>query len=487
MKRFYQTLFICLVIPLWTHAQDANNPSDSGRFTLERCIQYALENTMDMKNARIDEKISEAKVKETRGIGLPQIDGSVSVLHNRKLPRFFGPYSSDTTQISFFPEVEGVEDGDVLAAANFFQLPNSGDAKVTINQLIFNSSYLVGLKAAATYKELAQRSTKLTEIEVIENVTKAYYGVLVNNERIALFDANIGRVDSLLRTTRALNKNGFAEEIDVDRVQVTLNNLKSERLKFQNMQSLSLNLLKFQMNYPMEKPLSVDGDLKALSGNANLFNEYNDGWDYTNRAEWQLLETQQKLQELDIKNQYSHSMPSLVAFANLGYSTQSQSFGGLFKTETNFGGNEFIGPDKWYSYSNFGLSLQIPLFSGLQRNYQIQQSKLSLLKVKNEKANLKQAIDFSIQQNTTTYQNALESLNSQRENLTLAQKVARITKIKYEQGVGSNIEVIDAESSLRESQVNYYNALFDAIISRIDLDKAYGKINMTRYTTPGQQ
>jgi outer membrane protein TolC len=174
-------------------------------------------------------------------------------------------------------------------------------------------------------------------------------------------------------------------------------------------------------------------------------------------------------------------MPNLSAFANLGYSTQSPNIGGLFVTKSDIKDSGVIGPDKWYPYTTFGLTLNVPIFSGLQRNYKIQQAKMELLKIRNREASLKQSIDLSIEQNTITFKNAIETLNSQQENLVLADKVARVTKIKYEQGVGSNIEVIDAESSLRESQVNYYNALFDAILAKIDLDKAYAKIDPTKY------
>lgn len=472
-----------MVLPVGTYAQSTVTAS----FTLDDCIKYALENTIEVKNARVDEQIAQAKVKETFGIGLPQVEGSVSLQHNQKLPRFFATYA---TAQGFAGEDEngnpnldlpGVSETDVVASQNFFQLPSSGSAGLTINQLLFNSSYLVGLKAAGTYKELSQKSAEQTQIQVIENVTKAYYSVLVNNERIGLFDNNIARVDSLLRTTKALNQNGFAEAIDVDRIQVTLNNLKSERLKFLNLQNLSVGLLKFQMNYPMEKEISVAGSLATLQVDENLFNEYQQGWDYKNRIEFQVLDTQRKLQELDIKNKHSASFPSLVGFVNLGYSTQSQNISGIFKTNSNFADDGIIGPDKWYPNSAFGVSLHVPLFSGLQRTYQVQQAKLNLLKIENSFTSLKQSIDLSIQQNTVVFKNAVESFRSQRENMGLADRVARVTKIKYEQGVGSNIEVTDAESTLRESQVNYYNALFDAIVAKIDLDKAYAKIDPSQY------
>lgn len=486
MKRFYQTLLLSLAIPLWTHAQT----TDTTSFTLEECIQYALENTIEVKNARVDEQISQAKVKETVGIGLPQISGAVSVQHNMKLPRYFatketaysfsGASSEGIALDDFLP---GLSNDAVVAAPNFFQLPSSGNASLTINQLLFNSSYLVGLKAASTYKELAYKNTEQTKIQLIENVTKAYYSVLINKERITLFDNNIARVDSLLRTTKAMNQNGFAESIDVDRIQVTLNNLKSEKLKFENLQNLSSTLLKFQMNFPIEQPLNVKGDLSSMEIDETTFDGDRQNWDYKSRIEYRLLETQRRLQELSIKNTTSGSLPSLEAFANLGYSTQSPDIGGVFKTNTHLGSESSYGPDKWYPFSTIGVTLNIPIFSGLQRTYQVQQAKLSLLKIENSFSSLKQNIDLSIQQNTVTFQNSIETLKSQRENMVLAKNVARITKIKYEQGVGSNIEVIDAESSLRESQVNYYNALYDAIVARVDLDKAYAKIDPSKYVS----
>lgn len=478
---------ILLAITATTSLAQAQQMSSA--FTLDDCIRYAMENTIEIKNAHVDEQIAKAKVRETTGIGLPQIDGSVALQQNIQMPRFFAQYSVAQgfggTDEDGNPNLDlpGVQPTDVVAMPNFFQLKGSGNAGLTVNQLLFSTTYLVGLRAADTYKQLATRTAEQTQIKVIENVTKAYYAVLVNNERIGLFDNNIARVDSLLRTTTALNENGFAEAIDVDRIRVTLNNLKSERLKFLNLQALSIGLLKFQMNYPMEKEIIIKGSIADLHVNENLFNEYADGWDYKNRIEYKMLETQRDLMELDVKNKQSTSHPSLVGFWNGGFNTQSPDIGGLFKTNTPISDNGMVGPDRWYTYSMVGVSLRVPIFSGLQRTYQTQQAKLALLKVENQFTSLRQGIDLSIRQNTVTYKNSLETLRSQRENMELADRVARITKIKYEQGVGSNIEVIDAESSLREAQVNFYNALFDAISAKTDLDVAYGKIDPSNYET----
>lgn len=477
MKLVYSLLLVCLMIPRLSEAQENQS---SKALTLDECIQYALENSINIKNAVLDEEIADARVKETRGIGLPQIDATVGLLHNQKLPRFFSQYTTpEPGQESFIDlsSVPGIKDGDVVALQNFFQLRSSGNAAVNINQILFNGSYLVGLKAASAYRELSIRSTRQSKEQTIQQVTKAYYGVLINKDRMNLFDNNISRVDSLLRTTQALNKNGFAEGIDVDRIQVTLNNLLAERDKFYNLQELAVLLLKFQMNFPMDQSLDVSGDIGSLQIDEDLLKNYEVDWDYSKRSDYALLEANRNLQNLDVRNKFSSALPSLSAFANLGYSTQSPNIGGLFQTtSSHIPDVEQIGPDKWYSFSTFGLNLNVPIFSGLQRSYRLQQAKINLLKIENNFTSLKSAIDLEVKQAAISYLNAIKSLESQRANQSLAANIARITKIKYEEGVGSNLEVIEAEASLKESQVNYYSALYDALISKVDLDKAYGKL-----------
>ncbi|MCB0491001.1 MAG: TolC family protein [Cyclobacteriaceae bacterium] len=471
MSRFY---ILSILSILFASGVALAQENESKPFTLDQCIQYALSNSYDISNAKIEEQIAVAKVKETIGIGLPQISGSAGVTHNQKLARFFTTYDPNGGFIDL-SGVPGIQPGNVVAAQNFFQLKSAGTASLSLNQIIFNGSYLVGLQAANAYKELSIKTTNQTNEQVIEQVTKAYYSVLVNRERMKLFDNNINRVDSLLITTKAMYENGFAESIDVDRIQVNLNNLKTEKSKFEKLQQLSVELLKFQMNYPFGQTIDVVGELNEEVVNVNL-DEYLRDWDYKGRADYQVLETNWKLQNLNIKNKYAEALPSLSANANLGYSTQSPDIAGLFKTNSSFSDNGAIGPDSWYSFSSFGLNLNIPLFSGLQRTYKVQQEKLELKKIENGFKSLEKGIDLEIKQATINYQNSIEALKSQEENMGLAENVAKVTKIKYEQGVGSNLEVIDAESSLRETQINYYNALFDASIAKTDLDKAFGKL-----------
>jgi outer membrane protein len=469
MKRIY-SIVVVIMLPWLAFAQQPQGES----FTLEQCIQYALENSINIKNVTIDEKIAEARVKETVGLGLPQVSASAGIQHNQKLRRFFTQYNPNGGFIDL-SSVPGIQSGDVVAAQNFFQLKSSGDAGVTVNQLIFNGSYLVGLQAASAYKDFAHKNLAVTKEQVIQGVTKAYYSVLINRERTKLFNTNISRLDTLLRNTKALFQNGFVESIDVDRVQVQYNNLVTERDNFIHLNGFILDALKFQMNYPMNQPIDVAGsinDVMIETGSGS----YGEGFDYKNRSDFIVLEANHRLQSLNIRNQYATALPSVVAFANLGYASQSPNVGGLFKTNSSISEAGGVGPDKWYGYSLFGISLNWNLFTGMSRHYKIQQEKLTLQKIENGFQALKSGIDLETKQTSVAYDNALKMLAVQKQNMELAANVARVTKIKYEQGVGSNLEVTNAEGDLKGSQLNYYSALFDAMVAKVDLDKAYGRL-----------
>ena len=467
--------YVSFIMILFAAVSSTVNAQEKTSFSLEEAKAYALDNSPLFKNAVLDERIATAKVKETVGIGLPQINGSVQLSHNERLRRAFFAVGPNNPITAGNPEFAALPDGSVIAVENFFQLRSSADAGISINQLIFNGSYLVGLQAANAYKEFSEKSKIQTKEELINNVTKAYYATVINKERVNLFETNIARVDSLLKNTKALFENGFAESIDVDRIQVSMNNLITERDNFYNLQLLFIENLKMQINFPMAEMLDVSESISTIKLDADIA-AYQQNWSYSDRPDYAVMETQRKLQSLDVKNNVAEGMPSLSAFANLGYFTQSPNVNGLFSTTTDIPKTDFVGPDTWYPYTGFGVTLNVPLFSGLQRNYKVQQSKLTLQKIENGFVSMKSGIDFEIKQALTNYQNSKRSMEAQESNMRLAENIARVTKIKYNEGIGSNLEVIEAESALKEAQINYYNAMYDVIIAKTDVEKAFGKL-----------
>lgn len=471
------TLFL-IMLNTWLMAQQGQSTAG---FTLDDCIAYALEHAVDIRNARLDEQIAEARVKETIGIGLPQVSGKVTVQQSPTQARFFSQYlEPEAGQESGFniltaeqAQQLGVESGDVFAAENFFQLKGYGDAGISINQLIFNGSYIVGLQASNAYKDLSAKQYNETREGLVLNVSKAYYNLLISREQLDQLNSNITRMDTLYQNTSAMYQNGFAERIDVDRLKVNLNNLRVEESNLQNMNDLALRLLKFQMNYPFEEQLIITDSI----GNKTLQEAVlavDGDWSYAERADYQVLQANYELQKLNVKNKYAEAIPVISGFANLGYTTQSPDFGGLFQTEADFEGIDGFGPDTWYGYSTLGLSLSWNLFTGLQRTFQIQQEKLNLLKLENNFEVLERSIDLDIERSRGDLETAMKRLEVQEENKVLAEEIFRVAQIKYEEGVGSNLEVIDADTALKESQTNYYSALYDSIIAQLELKKALG-------------
>ncbi|MDH5610349.1 MAG: TolC family protein, partial [Cyclobacteriaceae bacterium] len=383
-------------------------------------------------------------------------------------------YNPNGGFFDFSQAVPDIQPGDVAAAQNFFQLKSGGDARLSVSQLIFNGSYFVGLQAANAYKDLAQKKALRTDEEITLNVARAYYNVLINQARTELFTANIARVDSLLRITLEMNKNGFAEGIDVDRLQVARNNLNAERDNFLMVNELSFRLLKYQMNFPMDEPLELSGTLMEMLAMDEDDNPQH--WDYSLRPDYQVMEASYNMQKLNVKNLYAEGMPVIAGFANMGYSTQSPDFGGLFRTNSTFTETAGIGRDGWYGYSLFGISFNWSLFTGLSRNYKIQQEKLSLVKMENGFDALRKSIDLEIWNAHANLVNARQRLAVQSENMELARKIVQVSRKKYEAGIGSNLEIIEAENELKASQNNYYNAMYDAILAKLDQQKALGKI-----------
>jgi outer membrane protein len=432
-------------------------------FTLQQCIDYALKNNVNVRNAELDAQISKAKIGEVRSAGLPQINGTAQVVDNPALRRLFLKYDPKTPGPfdSYFPP--GTAPG-VYGVPQLFQQRTSEDASLTASQLLFSGSYLIGLRAAKVLVELSSMSTLQSKVLTTESVTKAYYLVLINRERTKLLDANISRVDSLLKQTSISNQQGFVEKIDVDRLSVTYNNLVTERQKFTNIIELSMLVLKFQMGYDVNTPINLKGDISELNSiiaNYTTFNSSN--LNYNNRPEYKLLLTQKKMEYFNLKNIRSGYTPTLSAFGTTGYYSANTGIVNTVKSRA-------------YQYTLWGVTLNVPVFDGFNKYYRAQQSKLAITKMDNSIANFEQAANLQVKQNELSLMNNIKTSEIQKKNLDLAKEISRVTKVKYQQGIGSNIEVIVAETSYKEAQTNYYNALYDLMVSQIDYQKSLGTL-----------
>ncbi|MFQ3575366.1 MAG: TolC family protein [Cytophagales bacterium] len=430
----------------------AQNP-----MTLEQCVSYALENNNKLASATLDEAIAKMKVGEIRAAGLPQISGTAKLQQFDPLQRLFventgGPFLGDPNKPV----------GEVIAFPNFFQLPASAEASVSASQLLFSSSYIMALKAAKGYQELSKKNTLATRNEVVANVSKAYYQCVVAKESANLFETNIKRLDTTLHQLKEQNKAGFVEKLDVNRLQVSLNNLKIEKEKFDRTREFSLLLLKYQMNMPLNESIDVNSDGQSLESNVDFQTQT---VDYSLRPEYVLLETQKKLNQIDVKNNKLAVLPTMSAFGVYGYNTANKSIPKLLPAT-----------DLWYKFALYGLQLNVPIFGGFVNNYKTQQAKLNEQKTDLNIATLKLGIELQVRQAEINLQQEKKNLNSQVQNLELAKEVARVTKVKYEKGLASSLEYYVSESELRTAQINYYTTLAAVYMAKVDYEFALGTI-----------
>ena len=447
-------LFVILLSVFWL----TGTGQEAVEMSLDDCINYAIENNEQLEVARLENDIAETQIDETLSQGLPQIDASVNVVNNTRIP--LSPIPGD---------VIGVPDQDFVLVA--FQTQYSSLPTVSAKQMLFDGSFFVGLEAARTLRELRTKEAERTEIDIIEIVSKAYYAVLINEANLTQLQENTDRLDTLLYETTALYENGFAELIDVNRIKIQQNNIETSLKNTREQLAISLSLLKFQMGMPISQAIILSEELKADDYDPILLAENGGGYEYQDRVEYNILQTNLNLTVLDAKNNRVQRIPTIYLNYNLGWNAFSDDAGDLL----SFSDDD---PFPIYNrFSNIGFSLSVPVFDGFRKKSLIQRAKIQGKQIKTSMKLTENQIDFEVQQATTKYNNALRDLKTQEENTELAKEVYNVTRVKYEEGIGANLEVIEADNDYKQAQTNYLNALYEVVTSQIELKKALGILN----------
>ena len=421
------------------------------KLTLEESINLAIENNENLKNSYLEEKISKAITKEYLSIGLPQINFDGGVKYNHEVQKSLIDISR------FMPGVPEGTEQEVQFGQTY-----DGRMDLFLNQMIFNGSYFVGLSAA---KELVNLSEKLTERDIIdinESVQKAYYTVLNTKKRIELVDINILRLSTLLNQTQKLFENGFVEKLDVDRIRVSYNNLKSEKIKADRLYQLSKEVFNFQIGIPVGSEIELVGEL--TEDLVNNFNYSLEDFDYSKRIEYSILQTDKNLKFYDLKNNRSQYLPQVYANYNYGYNTSSSDY------------NVFFDSNRWKSFGTLGFKVIVPIFDGFLKRSKINQSKYKIEQVENQMLFLERSINLQVNQSILSYENTKETILVSKQNLDLAEDVYKATELKFKEGVGSNLELIDSNNSLKIAQNQYYNSLYESVIASIEIKKTLGTL-----------
>lgn len=443
MKYIFKLILIILV---------ANFANGQKSFSIDEAIQYAIKNSNDIKLDQIEIKTADKEVKEYIASGLPKVNGSVEYQHFLEIPTSFVPAEFFGGMPGEFAELK-------------FGLPNQMTTGVNMNTLIFDGSFFTGLRAQKLYKELKSKSINQTEYEIKKNVTEAYVNVLLTRENIEILDKNLENLDKSITETTAFYENGFVEKLDVNRLELSYDNLLSQKKTLERIALLSKNLLKFQMNFPLNEEILLSQSLDDVVDKVLVKDiEPIESIDYNKRPEYSSILLGQQLNEINFKATRMTRYPSLVGFGNYQYQIQRTN---LFESDE----------PGFFPVSIVGLSMNVPIYSGGATAIKEQKIKLDIEKTEIQKQQFEKSVELQIMNAYQQYLNAKEAMYAAKRQQVLAEEIYDITQIKYKEGVGSSLETSQAEREVYAAQQQYMQSLFDLVSSKISLDIATGDIN----------
>ena len=437
-------------------------------FSIQQAIDYAKKNNAQVQNALLDVKLQQQVNREVTSNAYPHINASVGSTYNpnvatQVIPNFISPA---TYQVLIDEGVKG-NNGPIEMPSEFgfiaaqFGTKYSTTAGISLSQILFDGQVFVGLQARSTTLNWKEKNVEVTEEIIKTNIHKVYYQLVVSKTQIELLDANIDRIKKLQHDTKVMYDNGFAEKLDADKITVQLTNLQSEKVKVLNTVSNGYYGLKVLMGMPVTDDLVLTDTLS--------YDQIRDGlleaslYSYEDRKEYQFAELGKKLNEYNIKRYKLSQIPTLSLNGNYAKNAQRDKF-------------NFFNKDSWYTISSVGVNLSIPIFNGFFTKSKIQQAQIELQKTENQIDALKLSIDNEVATAKNNFRSAISTLDFQKENMTLAERVYDQTQKKYEVGTGSQLEITNAQTDLKAAQTNYITALYDAIIAKTDVLKATGKL-----------
>ena len=417
-------------------------------YSLKQCLEYAKKNNSNIKIVYFDSQISDKAVNAQIGKGLPQIDISGSLDDNLKL----------TTQL--LPGELMGRPGTHIPVQ--FGTKYNASGTISLTQKILDPSFWVGLKAAKISKDISEQNIRKTDEQTMYDVSTAYYKAAIIQKQLENMKIILGASKSSLKSTELKFKNGRAKKIDVDKIRVSYNNTYSQVQQTELSYEQALNNLKFNMGMPVDSTIVLS---ETLTDNNDLLLPQSINKNFIeDRIDYQIQQTNISLYEADKQNNIAAYLPSLSFYAKYGYSAMRSEFD-IFKSGKT-----------WYNSSSIGLELKIPIFSGLQRYSKVQQSQLNIERAKEMLKYTEQSIKVEHSNYYIQFKNALDNIKNEKENLTLAEDVYKNTQLEFSQGTGSSLDLVQAESSLRETQNNYYSKLLTLYIAKLDLEKSQGTL-----------
>ncbi|MAC96295.1 MAG: hypothetical protein CMC96_12445 [Flavobacteriales bacterium] len=433
---------LLLLFPLLGKAQSTQTEFE---LSLEEALKYGLEHSTSIKQAVYDQRKAKYREGEVMSSGLPQISAEAQYQNYPNLP----------TQI--LPgELVGQPGQDLEVQ---FGTEYNANATIKASQLIFDQSFFIGLQAAKGSRELYRLMKESTEEEVLYEVSTAFYTALQLESQLKVLDSNLKTLEQLENLMKVQYENDLVKKTDYSRVKVNKANLNTQFQSLQANYKQQKNYLKLLLGMPISNQISLEKpeELEDISLQSMQYER-------EEQIEMQILEKQKVLSQLEKKSFSAGYYPTLSLFGQQMWQAQRNEF------------NFFDNSEPWFQQTLWGIKLQIPIFDGLKKHRQIQQSNIELEKMSLQQTHTERQLDMQFENAREQLNNSLKSVKAQEENKELAKEVYQQTQELYQEQVASLTELLDAEQAYRESQNNYYNELIKFKVAELDLLKAQGKL-----------
>lgn len=441
MKKNRLFLFIGFLLSFQIQAQQ------SVSLSLNEAINYALKNSYASVNASRDIDAAKLKKWETTTIGLPQISATIDYQNWIK------------QQVSLIPaEFFGGNAGEFAEVS--FGTKHNMNATATVNQLIFDGSYLVGLQSAKTYLKISENAKEKTELGIREAVINAYGNVLLSEESILILEKNVASLQQNLDETIEIYKNGLTEEENVEQLQITLASVKSQLSKTINLKNIAYKMLNITLGTDINTSLILTDNLNNLAEKNIDLALLSTDLSIENHIDYKIAKNNEKANELLVKLEQSKALPSLSSFINFGYAGFGQSFDFAKKEQ------------QWFDSSLLGVSLNIPIFSSLARSSRTQQAKIALEQAKTNLTETTQKLKLELEQAKTEYNFSVEEFETSKQNLALAERIEKKQQVKFFEGLSTSFELSEAQRQLYSMQQNYLQNMLQLIANKAALDNA---------------
>ena len=419
------------------------------KFTLKQAQEYAVEHSYSVKNASFELVKADKQVKEVMAQGLPQLAATMDYNYFIQLPTSLIP-------AEFF----GGEEGEFFEAQ--FGTKNNLNMGIKLDQLIFDGRYFIGLQYSKIYKQLSERNLRKSEIDIKALVAETYYNILVGQQSLIVLDSTLSVLEQIRFETGEMLKEGFVEETDYDQLTLTVSDIQNSHNSVARQTEISISLLKFQMGIPLEEPVTLSETLDDVLVQINLEEVANAQFQMGSNIDYLMISSQEEMKILKIKNEKANYWPSLNGYFLFTQNAQREEF------------NFTAAGLPWFPTTSVGVNMSIPIFSSGMRKARVDQAKLELDQIRNNKAEVEQGLNMSVFTARSVFNTALENFYREERSVELSLKIYQRALIKYQEGMITSAEMTQHHNQFFDSESNYFKTVLALLYAKNELDRTLG-------------